>query len=94
MNPMPAKTPPPDTRPHQPLHTGGTDRTVYSTPPSGQVFREKLRQIGWHGHTGALYALTEDPSRHEPAGFAPVWLTVRCEPIAPPDDAEEAERRA
>lgn len=88
-----AKTPPPDRRPYQPASAATSDRVVYTTPPSGQVVREVLRQIGWHGFSGAFYSLGEEPMRHEPSGFAPVWLTVDSQPIAPPDDAEEAERR-
>lgn len=91
MNPI-EKTPPPDRRPYQPPPTGFHGRTVYRTEPTGQVIRETLRQVGWHGLSGALYALDEDPTRHEPAGFAPVWQTVSGARVAVPDTAEGAAR--
>jgi len=40
-----------------------------------------FRQVGWHGQTGAFYSLDEDPSRHEPGSFGPLWILAHNEPI-------------
>ena len=40
-----------------------------------------FRQIGWHGQSGAFYAFDEDPSKHEPGSFGPVWIEVESSPI-------------
>ncbi|MEU0710933.1 hypothetical protein ABZ508_26580 [Streptomyces lavendulocolor] len=44
------------------------------------------RQVGWHGQTGAFYALDEKPADHEPGSFGPLWVLVDSEPPILPDD--------
>ncbi|MFI1485710.1 hypothetical protein [Streptomyces sp. NPDC020747] len=56
--------------------------------------QQTWRQIGWHGQTGAFYALDEKPSAHEPGSWEPLWILVDNEPPILPDtdDTEEAQR--
>jgi hypothetical protein len=67
--------PPPNTRPHRRAHEPGDELTI-TTDERVMAFR----QIGWHGQTGAFYALDEDPSFHEPGSFGPLWILVHNEP--------------
>ena len=62
---------PTNTRPYQSPSEPNEARVTF-TPARRQIWR----QVGWHGHTGAFYNLEEDPSRHEPAGFSPLWVLV------------------
>lgn len=78
------------------------DRRPYrrTSEPSGQEMRtatldanQTWRQIGWHGQTGAFYALDEKPSNHEPGSFEPLWILADNEPpILPDEDELEAQR--
>lgn len=72
--------PPPDKRPYR-LASAPGDERVYTQ----NGVRCTYRQIGWHGQTGALYALSEDPSGHEPGSFSPLWLCVGVETIDEPE---------
>ncbi len=65
------KTPAHNHRPYRPAHLPGDERITYA---DGN--RQIWRQLGWHGQSGAFYALGEDPSRHEPGSFSPLWLLV------------------
>lgn len=71
-------TPPPNVRPYHPAHLPGDERVTFTLDTDQ---RQTWRQIGWHGQSGAFYALGEDPSRHEPGSFSPLWLLVENEPI-------------
>lgn len=77
-------TPPKDHRPYRRLSETGPEMRTH-TLDSNQLWR----QVGWHGQTGAFYALDEKPSNHEPGSFAPLWVLVDNEPpvFTDPDDA-------
>jgi hypothetical protein len=68
-------TAPPNVRPYHPVHLPGDERRTFT-----DSHVQTWRQVGWHGQTGAFYALGEDPSRHEPGSYAPLWLLVDDEP--------------
>lgn len=77
------------------LTTPPTDARPYrrASEPSGQEMRthtpdrtQTWRQIGWHGQTGAFYALDEKPAHHEPGSYGPLWILVDNEPPVLPDD--------
>ena len=82
--------------------TAPDDRRPYrrASEPSGQEMRthtleaqQTWRQIGWHGQTGAFYALDEKPAGHEPGSWEPLWILVDNEPpILPDEDDPEAQR--
>lgn len=72
----PNKLTPPDVRPYWPTSQPG-DRKVTVHRRNRQVWK----QVGWHGQSGAFYALGEDPSRHEPGSFATLWVLAEDEPI-------------
>ncbi|MEU0665728.1 hypothetical protein ABZ506_07155 [Streptomyces lavendulocolor] len=73
--------PPANTRPYRRLSEAGPEmRTV--TLDRNQLWR----QVGWHGQTGAFYALDEKPADHEPGSFGPLWVLVDSEPPILPDD--------
>ncbi|WP_329131495.1 hypothetical protein OG552_10350 [Streptomyces sp. NBC_01476] len=75
------KPAPPNTRPYRrESETGAEMRTM--TLDAEQTWR----QIGWHGQTGAFYALDEKPSDHEPGSFGPLWVLVDNEPPMPDED--------
>jgi len=61
--------PPPNERPYR-LASATGDEMHLVTDGRSMTFR----QVGWHGQTGAFYALDEDPSRHEPGSFGPLWI--------------------
>lgn len=63
-------TAPPDIRPYRAQSAGGPERVC------GQGNQTVLRQIGWHGQSGAFYALDEDPSKHELGSFSPLYIEV------------------
>lgn len=72
----------PDTRPYRSQSATGELRVTH-TLESRQVWR----QVGWHGQTGAFYSLDEDPRKHEPGSFSPLWLLIEDEaPILPEGD--------
>lgn len=79
-----AVTPIPNTRPYRRAHLPGDERITYA---NGN--RQTWRQLGWHGQSGAFYALGEDPSRHEPGSFSPLWLLVDDEVVLAPASEEE-----
>ncbi|MGA4875837.1 hypothetical protein [Streptomyces lydicamycinicus] len=69
-------TPPHDTRPYRRASeaTGSEMRTH-------TLDREqRWSQIGWHGQTGAFYALDEKPAHHEPGSYSPLWILVDNDP--------------
>lgn len=69
------RTPPPDTRPYRYQHESGVQmRTM--TLQGNQTWR----QVGWHGQSGAFYALDERPADHEPGSYAPLWQLIENEP--------------
>ncbi|HEY9440145.1 MAG TPA: hypothetical protein VIS29_16170 [Streptomyces sp.] len=53
---------PPGTRPHRRQSETGPEQTVIRTEPDGSRVRLDLRQVGWHGQTGAFYSLDEHPT--------------------------------
>jgi len=59
----------PDVRPHRSASAPGQEITIHT---DGRVL--VWRQIGWHGGSGAFYALGEDPSRFERGSFRPLWI--------------------
>lgn len=68
-------TPPSDRRPYRRLSEPGTEmRTM--TLQGNQTWR----QVGWHGQSGAFYALDERPADHEPGSYSPLWVMVDYEP--------------
>lgn len=76
--------------------TAPTDTRPYrrASDPSGSEMRthtltaqQTWRQIGWHGQTGAFYALGEKPANHEPGSYAPLWILVDNEPTDPEEPA-------
>ena len=67
---------PPNTRPYRPQHLSGEERR---TQADGHV--QLWRQVGWHGQSGAFYALDEAPGRYEPGSFSALWLLVDDEPV-------------
>ncbi|MCT2591110.1 hypothetical protein LHJ74_14530 [Streptomyces sp. N2-109] len=69
-------TPPPDSRPYRRAFEGSGSEMRTMTLSATQTWR----QIGWHGQTGAFYALDEQPSLHEPGSISPLWLLVDNEP--------------
>lgn len=73
----------PNTRPYRPAHLPGDERVTHAGNN-----RQTWRQIGWHGQSGAFYALGEDPSRHELGSFSPLWLLVDDEAVLDPAAAE------
>ncbi|MFJ4847572.1 hypothetical protein [Streptomyces sp. NPDC088733] len=73
---MSSLPPPPNTRPYR-----------RASEPCGDAMRtftdttvQRWRQIGWHGQSGAFYALDERPADHEPGSFAPLWLLADNDP--------------
>lgn len=80
---MPALTPP-DRRPYRAAHEPGDELSI-TAGGTTIVFR----QIGWHGQSGAFYALGEDPSKHEPGSFSPLWIIAHCD-VVPVDDETDA----
>lgn len=77
-------TPIPNTRPYRRAQLPGDERVTYA---NGN--RQIWRQIGWHGQSGAFYALGEDPSHHERGSFAPLWLLVDDDVVLDPASEEE-----
>lgn len=69
-------TPPPDTRPYRRASAATGDEIRTHTATHTQTWR----QIGWHGQSGAFYALGEQPTRHEPGSVAGLWLLADTEP--------------
>lgn len=82
---------PADQRPYRAASASGPERTVYHASPNGEVWNECLRQIGWHGQSGAFYALDEAPSDHEPGSFSPVWIVVHADRVETPEPEDVAE---
>lgn len=76
---------PPDNRPYRRASEPGDETTIDSR---GGI-RHTFRQVGWHGQTGAFYSLDEDPSKHEPGSFSPLWLQVFAEPILENDEEDD-----
>lgn len=67
---------PADRRPYRRASLGGPE-----TKLRNETHHMWFRQIGWHGQSGAFYSFDEDPSKHEPGSFSPVWLEVDSWPI-------------
>lgn len=80
-------TPPTDTRPYRRASESGGSEMRTHTLEANQLWR----QIGWHGQTGAFYALDEKPSDHEPGSWSPLWILVDNEPPILPDDSDKAD---
>lgn len=72
---------PEDRRPYRHASAGGPESKCFT-----ETHTVWHRQIGWHGQSGAFYSFDEDPSKHEPGSFSPVWLEVDSYPIEVPDD--------
>ena len=76
---------PPDTRPYRRASAPGETLTVTDT-----TRRIDLHQVGWHGQSGAFYALDEHPSQYEHGSWGPLYVishTDRLADLAP--DAEQ-----
>lgn len=73
---------PEDRRPYRALSEPGDEWIVTHAVPgdSGRKTRYTLRQVGWHGQTGAFYAFDEsfDGSlpQYEPESFSPMWVVA------------------
>lgn len=84
---------PPDRRPYRPMSATG-DQVVHTvTDVAGRRYRYRWRQVGWHGQSGALYALGDDakPGDHEPGSFAPLYALVERDEIEVPAPADGGE---
>lgn len=82
-------TAPADRRPYRQAHESGGSTMRTHTLDAAQTWR----QIGWHGQTGAFYALDEKPADHEPGSWGPLWILVDNEPpILPDEDDPQAQR--
>jgi len=57
----------------------GDEMVTVLTEPTGQKVRYTLRQIGWHGQSGAFYALGESPSQYETGSFSPMWVIAHSD---------------
>ena len=78
-------SPPEDRRPYRRAsESGGSEMRTHT------LDRDQLwRQIGWHGQTGAFYALDEKPADHEPGSYSPLWILVDNEPpILPAEETQ------
>jgi len=76
-----SKPAPPNTRPYRRESEVGTEMRTMTLEAE-----QTWRQVGWHGQSGAFYALDEHPSRHEPGSFGPLWVLVDNEPPILPDE--------
>lgn len=74
-----ATTKPDDRRPYRAQHEPGHQQTVIRTEPDGTRVRLVLRQVGWHGQSGAFYALDESPELYEPGSYQPLLIVVDSE---------------
>jgi hypothetical protein len=79
---LPAPT---DRRPYRGTSESGDEQIVYSIDATGRVMDRVYRQIGWHGQSGAFYALGERPSDHEPGSYSPIWVIAHADDIVPED---------
>lgn len=68
-----------DRRPHRALSEPGDEWVVTHAVPSGRKTRYTLRQVGWHGQTGAFYSLDEDPKPYEPGSWSPLWIVAHTD---------------
>lgn len=60
----------------------------YRVESNGDVWREQIRQVGWIGQTGRLYPMGSDPSKTEPASFAPVYQVIEADRVTMPEELE------
>jgi hypothetical protein len=65
------------------VHSGEfvtSENPVLDPAKSGRTLprdsRAVMRQIGWLGHTGAVYAMDADPSRKEKGGYSPLYIQI------------------
>ncbi|MFE3452396.1 hypothetical protein ACFXJ8_26080 [Nonomuraea sp. NPDC059194] len=72
---------PPNVRPYRRASEPGENRTAVHTEEGGRRYRYVLRQVGWHGQSGAFYALDESPHMHETASYAPLWIIAHADEI-------------
>lgn len=77
--------PAPTGRPYRATYADGGQIVHIVRDESGRWFRKTWRQIGWHGQSGALYALGEKPSAHEPGGWSPLYAPIDTDEIEPPE---------
>ena len=70
-------------RPNWPASKASSERVTHTLEG-----RQTWRQVGWHGQTGAFYALDEKPSLTESGSFSPLWILVEDEPPILPDEQE------
>ena len=82
-------TAPEDRRPYRRASESGGSEMRTVTLDANQTWR----QIGWHGQTGAFYALDEKPSQHEPGSWEPLWILVDNEPPILPDEPDGGGQR-
>lgn len=79
---------PPDHRPYRRQSADGAERAVYRTEANGEVWRETHRKIGWHGQSGAFYALDEHPKDHEPGSWTALWFIAFTDRVEAPEPDE------
>ncbi|MGI5153609.1 hypothetical protein [Microbispora sp. CA-102843] len=72
---------PEDRRPYRRQSEPGETKTVINTSPDGRRWRLDLRQVGWHGQSGAFYALGESPHLYETGSYSPLWLIAHADEI-------------
>lgn len=76
------KPAPPDRRPYRRTSESGHEITYTATDKAGRRWRQTWRQVGWHGQSGAFYALGEtDPAAHEPGSYTPMYVLAHVDEI-------------
>lgn len=71
-------TTPANTRPYRLPSAPGGEMTLTTA-----TRRLTFRQVGYHGQTGAFYALDERPSLTERGGWGPLWVPAWNDPAPP-----------
>jgi hypothetical protein len=72
-----AGTPTRDRRPSRQGWESGPEIRVFWDDDS-RIVHQTMRQIGWHGQSGAFYALGEDPGPEETGSWTPIWVVVHA----------------
>ncbi|WP_055477595.1 hypothetical protein [Sphaerimonospora mesophila] len=72
---------PEDRRPYRGQHEPGEERTVTHVHSNGETYRMVLRQVGWHGQSGAFYALGESPHLYETGSYQALWIIAHADQL-------------
>lgn len=86
---------PTNERPYRAASATGPE-LVHEITKNGRQYRATLRQIGWHGQSGAFYALDDDvkPHHHEPGSFSPLYVVAHMDEIADGDHVPAGDQQA